>query len=83
MSDDDCTTGFCFNADYSTERFCSALSGASTCVDTQLNPPGCPQPTAGSPWKASMCAALTPNAIDCYGIVSIGTSTAAGCWSVH
>jgi hypothetical protein len=30
-----------------------------------------------------MCAALTANAIDCYGIVSIGTSTAAGCWSVH
>jgi hypothetical protein len=87
-SDDDCPTGYCFSAFYSTERFCSALDTAATCDDQEINPPGCPVVTASDNWKGTMCAFTQPGQAECYGVVVIGQnsgapSNAPGCWTAN
>jgi hypothetical protein len=87
-SDDDCYTGYCFSAAYSTERFCSALASAGACDTQALDPAICPQPQSGQNWKGSMCVETQPGQIECYGVVTIGASTsepqnAPGCWTAN
>ncbi len=94
QSDADCTGGYCVNAQYSTERFCSkAMIGAAQCSISEPPPAGsCPTlpPTANA--KGFGCTtsgetSLAP-ANQCVGEVSFGTvqgqpEYVVGCWTVH
>jgi len=93
-SDADCTGGFCVNAQYSTERFCSAaMSGTATCSSTA--PPSvadCPLLPTGIPATGFGCTTSADTSLapanQCIGEVSLGSSQGvaqyvAGCWSVH
>ena len=87
-SDDDCPMGYCFTAAYSTERFCTVFDNAAVCDDQESNPPGCPPIAARDNWKATMCVLTQPGQAECYGVVTIGTSSgspqnAPGCWTAN
>lgn len=87
-SDDDCPMGYCFTAAYSTERFCTVFDNASVCDEQETNPPGCPSVPAGANWKGTMCVLTQPGQAECYGVVTIGTTSgmaqnAPGCWTAN
>ena len=76
-SDKDCTNGFCINADYSTERFCSFKS-TTPCTMTQGSAT-CPmKPNGGQVSCFTKQDALKDQ---CIGLSNIGGSGVLGCWT--
>jgi hypothetical protein len=93
LSDADCTDGYCVNAQYSTERFCShAMAGSNVCSTTEPPATGsCPALPDGGPAKGFGCTTSADSALappnQCIGEVVLGATGqqmyVAGCWSVH
>jgi hypothetical protein len=93
-SDVDCTpktgalgapqpAGYCLNASYSTERFCSAPAAGGCDGGASA----CPQPQSGQNWKNVGCTRMSPPD-QCVGVVTIGTSAGTptgvlGCWTAN
>ncbi len=76
-SDKDCTNGFCINADYSTERFCTFKS-TTPCTSTQGSAT-CPvKPNGG---QVSCLTKQDPLKDQCIGISTIGGAGVLGCWT--
>ncbi|HEX8789436.1 MAG TPA: hypothetical protein VF765_00690 [Polyangiaceae bacterium] len=97
-SDADCASGaFCLNADYSTERYCSAPVMGTTCPTMGALPAGaCPSSPMGSASAASgvSCTSSASNfapANQCIPLDNLGgpcnasnpANCISGCWSVH
>jgi hypothetical protein len=93
-SDADCSGGYCVNAQYSTERFCShATLGAVQCPSSGALPAGsCPMLPGGSSAKAYGCTTAADRTLapadQCIGEVAFGKAQGqvvyvAGCWSAH
>ena len=95
-SDGDCSAGYCLNAQYSTERFCSTATAAGVqCSSTASPLPGtCPKFPPGAEAEAFGCTTAADSAIapanQCVGEVPLGTAQGqgqvmyvTGCWSAH
>ena len=87
-ADSDCKNGYCLDADYSTERFCSQ---AATGTCTAGASPGCPTLPSDANYKGVACttmaSAFSP-ANQCVGTVVFGTAAGspldvAGCWTIN
>ncbi len=91
-SDTDCdaVSGYCVIADYSTEHYCTTLSGVPCSVSGSTLTAKCPT-TSGTPSSAgvscSYSSAFQFPKDQCYGLVNFGTGSNAaqvgGCWTKH
>ena len=93
-SDKDCKDGFCINADYSTEKFCTKKSGVActaTLNGSTYTPiaSDCPANPAGGmvgcfdSVRNSKPQPASPVLDQCYGTYSFGGNNLPGCWSKH
>ncbi len=92
-SDADCSKGYCLNASYSTERFCSqAMATGGACTSNGPSVGSCPMLPSTANYKGIGCTTLADKQLappnQCYGVVSFGRAQgqvqyAAGCWTVN
>ncbi len=91
-SDADCdpASGFCVIADYSTEHYCTTLSGVTCAVNGTTLTDQCPA-TSGTPSNAGVSCTYSGTSPfpknQCFGLVTFGTGSNAaqvgGCWTKH
>jgi len=93
-SDADCNGGYCVNAQYSTERFCSAATVGGVACPATAAPPSttCPKLPANASAKGFGCTTSADGSLapanQCVGEVPFGMSQGqvvyvAGCFSAH
>jgi hypothetical protein len=89
LADSDCSNGYCLQADYSTERFCTSKYATGACPASGPLP-GCPKRPSGANLSGIGCTGTNAPTNQCVGAVTIGSTTPGamvanvlGCWSKH